>query len=65
MLRTEFQACNMKKMGDYITVPIQVTEAKGIWKQAVKMAVFIWETELNKKQVRQPCARFKIFALIV
>lgn len=49
-------------MRDYITVPIQVTEAEGIWEQAVKMTAFIWLTNLNKKQVRQCSARFKRFA---
>lgn len=52
-------------MRDYITVSIQVTEAKGIWEQGIKMTAFIWETKLNKKQVRQPHARFKSFALIL
>lgn len=48
-----------------ITVSIQITEAKGIWEQAIKIIAFIWETKLNKKQVRQPHARFKSFALIL
>lgn len=65
MLRMEFQACKRKKMRDSITVATQLTEAKGICEQAVKTIAFIWETKLKKKQVRQPRARFKSFALIL